>query len=193
MAKLYRDYIWKGGIPYGVEAVETLGYKIAMDPYRKRICIERYTENALPEPIYDSALLDFRHLKQPELAAWQKSLVSESDREMVCLIRDQNDRLLFIEKHLFQDDLCRACRVTTLHGISLSTHCMFYTALGDPFDGVVLYDAHEHPVMVKRYQFDEASRQFTQLLEEAWDLQHWDAQLRALLPSHSLLSASSPR
>ncbi|MGZ3633348.1 MAG: hypothetical protein ACXU9U_04950 [Parachlamydiaceae bacterium] len=44
MSKYYRDYIWKEGIPYGIEAIEsfeTITYKIAMDPYRKRIAIEK--------------------------------------------------------------------------------------------------------------------------------------------------------
>lgn len=169
--KLYRDYIWKMGLPYGVEPVEgSEGYKIVMDPYRKRVCIEHYTLKAIPDIIYDSALLDFRHLRQPEHAAWQKSVVSETKDQVVCLIRDQNDRLLFIETHAFTDNLCRSCRVTSPHGIELSRHQMFYTLLNDPFDGVILYDSHGHPVMCKRYTYDKESQQFTQLLEESWQM-----------------------
>lgn len=166
---MYRDYVWKDGIPYGIGEEET-GYKIVMDPYRKRICVEHYAGEAIPKIIYDSALLDFRHLKSPEHAAWQKTTVRETVDEAVCLIRDQNDRLLFIETHFFVEHLCRECRVTSLHGIPLSHHKMFYTHLNDPFDGVILYDAHAHPVMCKRYRFDEESQQFTDLLEARWDL-----------------------
>ena len=45
MSKHYRDYIWKSGIPYGINTVDvtdTLSYKIPMDPYRKRIAVEEW-------------------------------------------------------------------------------------------------------------------------------------------------------
>jgi len=38
--------------------------------------------------------------------------------------------------------------------------------------GGVLYDANEHPVMFKKYEFDELTNGFSELLEEQWNMQH---------------------
>lgn len=175
MTKYYKDYYWKDGVPFGIQPIDEIAktdsYKIIMDPYKKRISIESYLKGQFSTTLYDSLLLDFRQLKKPEQTAWQKIPINESQDLMVCLIRDQDDRVLFIETHIFIDNLCRECRVSTPHGISLSVHKMVYKNLGDPFDGVILYDHNEHPVMYKRYEFDEKEQQFTNLLEEEWDMQ----------------------
>jgi hypothetical protein len=177
VTKYYKDYIWKGGIPYGVreikepEKVSNLtAYKILMDPYRKRISIEEYVQGRFSKIIYDSALLDFRNLKSEEHIAWQKSIVSETGDTIICMIRNQDDRIVFIEKYLFEKNLCRECHVSSPHGYPLSFHKMLYKKFGEPFDGVILYDCNEHPVMRKRYQFDEEAGEFTELIEESWDL-----------------------
>jgi len=175
MSKYYREYVWKDGIPYGIDPAEEIAsidsYKIIMDPYRKRISVEKYAQGSFSALIYDSALLDFRHLKTPEHTAWQKLPITESEELMVCLIRDQVDRILFIETHLFVNSLCRECRVNSPHGVSLSVHKMYYKLLGDNFDGVILFDQNEHPVMLKRYEFSEPEMQFTALLEENWAME----------------------
>lgn len=172
MTKYYRDYRWEDGVPVGLEAVEEIAsqdtYKIVADPYRKRVSIEKYLQGKFSEVIYDSQHLDFRHLKQPEQTAWQKIPIEEDPEKTVCLIRDQNDRVLFIETHYFSGMLCRECRVETPQGVLLSTHKMFYTLLHDPFDGVVLFDSNRHPIMVKKYTYDKDSGEFTTLLEEQW-------------------------
>jgi hypothetical protein len=174
MTKYYRDYCWIDAIPYGIDPLEEIAtmdtYKIVMDPYRKRISIEKYSRGQFSTTIYDSYLLDFRHLKKPEQTSWQKLPIVEKPEQTICLIRDQDDRVLFLETHLFAKDLCRECRVSSPHSIPLSVHRMFYTELKDPFDGVILYDSNDHPVMMKRYEFDVGLRQFTTLLEEQWDL-----------------------
>lgn len=176
MTKYYIDYFWKDGIPCGKGVIEEITgqdtFKIVSDPYYKRISIEKYLLGKFSEVIYDSVLLDFRHLKKPEQTAWQKIPISESEECVVCLIRNQDDRVLYIETHLFINSLCRECRVTTPQGILISTHRMYYTLMGDRFDGVILYDALDHPVMAKRYQFDEKENQFTTLLGEEWDMQN---------------------
>ena len=172
MTKHYRDYRWEDGAPAGLQPVEEIAhldsYKIVSDPYHKRISIEKYVKGKFTEVIYDSQMLDFRQLKTPEQTAWQKLPIEEDQEKTVCLIRDQNDRVLFIETHYFSGMLCRECRVTTPQGILLSTHRMFYSLLHDPFDGVVLYDANHHPVMLKKYTFDKETGEFTSLLEEVW-------------------------
>lgn len=174
MTKYYCDYCWKEGSPQGVQEAENISqgdtYKIVSDPYHKRLSIEKYVLGQFSSLIYDSILLDFRHLRKPEQTAWQKLPILEEPQRMVCLIRNQDDRVLYIETHLFEKHLCRSCRVESPQGILLSTHQMFYTALGDPFDGVLLFDAQDKPVMRKSYEFDETAQQFTTLLEENWNL-----------------------
>lgn len=176
MTKLYRDYFWKGGIPYGKEPTNASGltYKIVMDPYRKRISIEKYADNIFSAIIYDSALLDFRHLKSVDQASWQKTTTVDSAEKTICFIRNQDDRLMFIETHLFEGQYARDCLVHSPHGVLLSRHRTFYVALKDPFNGVILYDQNEHPVLMKRYAVDEASGDFTELIEEQWDMLTFD-------------------
>ena len=176
MTKYYKNYFWKDGLPQGVTVVEEIThhdtFKIIADPYHKRVSIEKYIRGAFASVIYDSILLDFRHLKKPDQTAWQKLPVEETKEMIVCLIRDQDDRILFTETHLFVDDFCRECRVSAPHGVLLSIHKMFYKSLGDSFDGVVLFDINEHPVMVKQYTFDPLTRQFTDLLSEEWQMEN---------------------
>ncbi len=175
MSKYYKDYLWKDGIPYGVEAIAEItkndSYKIVADPQNKRISIEKYLQGSFSTVIYDSLLLDFRHLKQPEQLAWQKIPINESQDLMVCLIRNEEDRVLFMETHVFVSSLCRECHVSSPQGISLSIHKMFYKSLGDSFDGIILYDQNEHPVMCKHYAFDEITQQYTTLQKEEWQME----------------------
>src|ERR1700761_6362264 len=117
--KCYRDYVWMGGIPYGIEAIgaeSSLCYKIPMDPYRKRISIEKYSYGKFQGVVYDSYLFDFRHLKAAEQLAWQKVIVDVGDENQVSLIRNQDDRLILQETYLFENNLCRQCRATSPHG-----------------------------------------------------------------------------
>lgn len=171
MLKRYKDYLWKEGIPYGTEPTEEEeGYKIAMDPYRKRISIEKYSQGQFTSIIYDSALFDFRHLKQEAQTAWQKSIVKEDEREVVAMIRNQDDRLILIETYAFEGELCRRCVSHSPHGVLVSRQQLYYKALGDAFNGVILFDANQKPVMRKRYEIDPKSNEFTQLLEEEWNV-----------------------
>ena len=170
MIKHYLDYAWKGGIPYGIEPVDPLStesYKIIIDPYRKRISIEKYSNNRFTEIIYDSALFDFRHLKSPENASWQKIVIKETDEVVECFIRNQDDRILFFESYSFEQGLCRECTARSVHGYPISRQRMFYKAFRDPFNGVVLFDSNNHPVMYKHYEVDETG-EFSLLLKEEW-------------------------
>lgn len=171
MLNLYSDYRWKEGFPIGTspleESLPSNHYKIVSDPYHKKISIEKYADKQFIETIYDTALLDFRSFKRPELTAWQKEVVSEG---AMCLIRNQDDRIVFLETYQFVDHLCRQCEVKSPHGITLSIHRMYYQSLGDSFNGVVLYDSNERPVMLKKYEFDLERQLFTTLLEEQWEV-----------------------
>ncbi len=170
----YRRYFWKEGIPIGCDSVNPLqtseSYKIISDPYRKRISIEKYAFLHFDTIVYDSALINFREFKKPELASWQKKIEKDIHGVTKGYIRNQEDRLVFIETYQFQEGLCRECRVHSPHGILLSVHKMSYRHLGDPFDGVTLYDSRSCPVVIKRYVFDEECHQFTDLIEEQWDM-----------------------
>lgn len=180
----YKDYYWKMGKPYGIHPIEAslsaTSYKIIADPYYKRISIEKYQFNRIENVIYDSILLDFRHLTPAEQTAWQR----ESLTEHSSLLRNQDDRTILIETYEFEQQFCRLCRIQSIHGLPVSIHRMFYQALQDPFDGVVLYDMESHPVMMKRYQTDPFTGEFTLLLKEEWDMQSPPAFIIKKLVSH---------
>jgi hypothetical protein len=177
MSKTHRDYFWKEGIPYGISPLENTStdgleaYKIVMDPYRKRISIEKYSkEKKFSSVVYDSALFNFRHLKPAEQNAWQKEIIKETDSEVVAQIRNQDDRIILVETYRFEQGLCRECRTHSPHGIFVSRQQIFHTALGDHFNGVVLFDSNQHPVMYKHYKVDE-SGDFSELISEQWNMQ----------------------
>ena len=171
MNKYYRNYFWKDGIPYGIDAInkETEindSYKIVMDPYRKRISIEKYTFGEFSKGVYDSALLNFRKLNLVEQLGWQKMLVKENQDSQECIIRDQDDRVLFIETYTFHKNYCKKCIATSPQGIVLSIQEMFYKILGDKENEVILYDSNRHPVLHKTYNADPVTGEFTTLIKE---------------------------
>lgn len=172
MSQHYTDYVWKQGLPYGINtasSTENITYKIVSDPYHKRNSIERYVDGNFKDVVYDSALFDFRQLKLGEQLSWQKTSVAETENTAICHIRNQDDRLVLIEKYTFIKDRCKECHAFSPQGIPISVQKIYYTALNDPFNGVVLFDANDHPVMLKKYKIDEASGEFSDLLEEEWD------------------------
>lgn len=145
-------------------------FKIVSDPYFKHISIEKYRFGQFVETIYDSRLLNFRHLNPAEQTAWQREILQETEEKVVCLIRNPEDRVIFKEIHSYEQNLCRECRIYSPHDLLLSIQKIFYTQLRDPFNGVILYDNHDHTVMIKRYAIDEGG-EFTHLLEEQWSPQ----------------------
>lgn len=176
--KHYRDYFWKEGAPCGISFLKNLSsydgisYQIISDPYRKRISIEEYRQQSFKQTIYDSALLDFRRLNPTDQTAWEKVPVEETEDHATCLIRNQDGRAIFFEEYRFAGTRCRSCRIKSVHGYPISTQKILYTSLGDPFNGVILYDMNQHLVMYKRYKIDEESGEFTQVIEENWNMQN---------------------
>lgn len=176
MTQYFSNYIWKNGLPYGIqpgageEINRRIFYKIASDPYHKRVSLEKYTFGNFTGIIYDSALFDFRHLKQGEQLAWQKTPISETENTALCHIRNQDDRLILIEEYLFEKGLCRECKAFSPIGPLLSVQKISYKAFNDPFNGVTLFDSNNHAVMSKHYEFNEETRQFSLLLKEDWGL-----------------------
>src|SRR5437868_1859880 len=124
----YRNYIWKKGIPYGVDPVEdtiSITYKIPMDPYRKRISVEEWKSGQFLRVVYDSALMDFRHLQPAEQYAWQKVVIKESADQIISQIRNQDDRMILIETYTFEKGFCRSCLTHSAHGMPISEQRLF--------------------------------------------------------------------
>lgn len=177
MFKHFQEYYWKDGKPYGRQEVDptevSCSYKVIVDPYYKRFSVERYRLTRLDKVIYDSYLLDFRHLTLKGQTAWHREVVKEEESSSLGLLRNQEDRAILFEGLAFEKDLCRECTTTSIHGIHLATHKMYYKSLGDDFNGVILYDIEERPVMMKVYEVDDDGNEFTNLLLEVWDMQNY--------------------
>lgn len=175
MLKNYCDYVWREGKPFGINPLDDIAnssattYRIVADPYYKRISIESYEGSHFKEVIYDSALFDFRHLKPAQQNAWSKEELERTPQKVVSLIRNQDDRALYIETCFFEGFLCRECQISSTHGVALSMHRMHYEALGDEFNGVIFYDNTRRPVMSKRYEIDPDTGEFGELLHEEWN------------------------
>lgn len=175
MLKYYRDYYWKKGKPYGLDPVEipdqeAITYKIVVDPYYKRFSLEKYKRGHFEKIIYDSSLLDFRHLNPIEQQAWQKEILEETPTSMKCLLRNQDDRAILFENYEFERGRCRACSFISIHGILLAKHCLYYSDFGDSFNGIILYDIEGRPIMKKMYEIDSSTGEFGTLLSEEWVL-----------------------
>jgi len=163
----YLNYVWRHGIPYGKGSTDPQvprSYLIAMDPYRKRISVEEYLKGEFHRIVYDSALIDFRHLRSEEQAAWQKV-----EHDSFAWVRNQDHRLMWKEKYQFEKHLCRSCDVISPHGLSLASQKMTYQHLGDPLNTVTLHDILDNPVMRKTYAHDTLTGEFTELLLTEWE------------------------
>lgn len=171
MTKHYIDYVWKEGKPYGIGQADPstkTSYKVVADPYNKRISVEQYLDRKFVATIYDSGIFDFRHLRSPDIALWEREVIEEGADYLTCLIRNQDDRVILRETTRFEQGLCRECLIYSPHGILVSRHRMHYTHSQDSFDGVVLYDANDHVVMQKQYKTNAETGEFTDLIKEEW-------------------------
>lgn len=184
MYKHYKNYYWKMGKPYGAEEVDPsqapFSYKIVSDPYFRRFSIEKYLLTRFEKVVYDSILLDFRHLSLKDQMAWQREVLKEEEDRTICLLRNQDDRAVLMETLTFDQNHCRTCTTHSVHGILLAVHRMFYRALQDAFDGVVLYDLEGRAVMMKSYETDPLTGEFTNLISEEWNMQNPPQELLCL-------------
>jgi hypothetical protein len=106
--------------------------------------------------------------------AWRKEFIAETPTKTVALIRNEDERAILIETSFYENQLCRECQVSSIHGVLISTHKILYSTCGDPFNGVILYDSEKHPVMLKQYEVENHSSLFTQLLKEEWNMEKND-------------------
>lgn len=172
MFKHFKDYDWNNGRPTGLDIVDPaaapLSYKIVSDPYFKWITIEKYHYAAFKETVYDSALLNFKKLTEVDQTAWRREVLSEEGQRINTLLRNQDDRAILFETLHFERERCRQCVTTSIHGMLLCRHRMYYRSFDDPFDGVVLYDRESKPVLTKLYEYDASTGEFTTLIKESW-------------------------
>jgi hypothetical protein len=181
MIRHYQSYYWNKGKPYGYGAVDphavAYSYKIVPDPYHRRFSIEKYKLGKFDCIIYDSFLLDFRRLASIENTAWTKELLEENSSQTRCLLRDPDDRAVLIETYTFEQQRCRSCHIFSIHGLLLAKQQLYYQALQDAFNGVVLYDIENLPVMRKTYAIDATTEEFSSLLTEEWNMQNGQTNL----------------
>ena len=169
------SYHWKNGIPIGTRATKqaescsSISFKVISDPYRKRFSVEKYAAGQFVEVIYDSGLFDFRHLRSEETDAWQKEPLEETEGKIRSLIRNMDERVILIEEAHFRDNECTECRIFSPHGIWIATQKVFYQSQGASFNGAILFDRMDKPVLIKRYCLDEEKALFTTLLSEEWE------------------------
>lgn len=162
-------------MPFGLSPVDPvnapLSYQIISDPYHKRFSIEKYCYGVWASVVYDSLLLDFRMLHPHAYQAWERfDLSIERENEQQALLKNEEGRVVLREHLFFRAGRCHTCLLYSVHGIFLAYHCLFYEAVGDPFNGVILYDTEGKPVMTKHYALDPMTEAFTTLLEEEWEM-----------------------
>lgn len=174
MIKNYQDYYWKTGKPYGKGIEEHPHYyRILTDPYGKRYSIEKYLDGAFDKIVYDSQLLDFRHLTPMHQTAWQRERLKEEGNQIHCLLRNQDDRAILFETHYFEENFCVKCEIFSIHRLLVATQRLYYQVKGESFNGVILFDLENRPVMKKTYEWDPETGEFSKLLTEEWNLFHY--------------------
>lgn len=173
MSGYFRNYFWKEGIPYGVDPLSepsATSYKIPMDPYRKKISIEKYVWGDFFTQVYNSELLDFRTLKAENQQAWERTPLAKSEGTK-SIIRDQNDRVILIEEYEFRNHRCVECRIFSPHEVLIATQNIYFKEFNDAFDGVILRDANGHQVMRKEYEMNQQTKEFGDIIKTVWDMQ----------------------
>jgi hypothetical protein len=171
----FSTYYWRDGIPYGKARMPAEGAKTAsaafgiiIDPYRKRVSVEKYRLGVFERVVYDSNLFDFRHLKPQEQLAWSKEILKEDSDRTIALIRNEHHRVILLETYLFKEGCCDHCSISSPHGIFLCSQSFYSMEKGDPFNGSVLFDAEGIPVMMQRYAMENGC--FVDPVEQHWDM-----------------------
>jgi len=177
----FENYVWKNGIPRGKRVVDcptqaNISYRIVHDPYYKRISIERYQKGLWKDIVYDSLSFDFRIIRQSNhekqiQEEWERIPLQTESNETLYLIRNREDRPIYIEKMTFEDSRPRQCTIYSPQRQLLATHTLWYEDKKDPFNGVIVYDQLGKAVVKKIYEFDKEECQFTTLISEHWALE----------------------
>jgi len=139
------DYGWVKGSPRRI--TEGDNFFIRSDPYGKRILIEQYEKGKFLKLIHDSSLLDYRKLNPREQLGWSREELSNNR----FLLRDREHTPTLIEEQIYEGERPRECRYYSPHLLYLGHQKIFYEALADPFNGVILYDILGKPVLTKKY------------------------------------------
>lgn len=169
--KIYRDYCWKKGVPTGIHLLQKPSdfyYKIVTEPYHRYYVVEEYRQGMFFTISYDSQLFDFRLLQPSSQVGWQKEPFGED----TYLIRNLEERIVLKEQYDYRAERCICCKAYSPHGPLISTQKIFYKEFNDPFNGVVLYDSANKPVMIKFYTLDEKG-DFNEVIKEEWDMTNY--------------------
>lgn len=167
----FEDYFWKDGKPCGTKKTSAdapLSYRIITDPYKKRFSVEKYSLGKCQEIIYDSNLFDFRHLKAGADAAWQRECIEETEERSLSYIRNMDERIILKEEAFFSGSFCHSCKIYSPHGILIAIQKIVHNG---SWNGVMLEDILGHPILIKHYELDPSSGEFTTLLKEVWEHQ----------------------
>ncbi len=171
------DYVWINGVPHEKKKNLALqgkcpprSYHIVSDPYRKRILIEKYFSHVFDSLVYDSALLDFRHLRTMDEGAWEREHRLRTPMREESWLRDPNGRLVLRENVFYQHKEPYRCELYSPHGIFLAWHAIYNKNLGYSWNGVIFFDRQNHPVFWKEYLLDAETNSFTDLIREEWDM-----------------------
>lgn len=148
-------------------------YKIVSDPYFKRMSIEKYLSGKFSEVIYDSAVLDFRHLQPIDQLGWEKERIEEDEKRAWFWIRNQDDRIILQEECLFEQGRCRECRIYSPFGSFLSYHRLFYIEMGDEFNGTLLIDCNDRPVFLREFESYNPIEGFHKPVREKWEMKDY--------------------
>ena len=169
----FKEYIWNKGRPMGLKGCDPqktpLSYKIVHDPYYKRICVEKYAFLRFQETVYDSLLLDFRSFRQgKEPAAWERQLLQETETLLQFIVKDEEDRVRFLETHILEAGRTVKGETFSMHGIFLCSHQLFWQSQGDSWTGLQIWDREKNLVLTKRYTTAADSEEFAELIAEKW-------------------------
>ena len=151
---LYTDYVWKEGIPKGIAGPQPR-YEIITDPYGKRYLILDQNHQL----IYDSNVIDFRHLNPRHQQGWSRDALNEDQ----FLVRDRDHFPLFIEHHFFKEGLPIECKFYSLSRVLIAVQKIHYVHLGEANNSVTLCDIEGKPILKKEYVVND-QLEFTTLL-----------------------------
>lgn len=85
---------------------------------------------------------------------------------MESLIRNMDERIILREEAFFDGDYCHTCKFYSPHGVFIASQKIVKKST--EFTGVKLLDILDHPILIKHYEVDPQSGEFSTLLTEIW-------------------------
>jgi hypothetical protein len=164
--EFYLKFSWKNGTPFGIDPVQgavPVAYRVIKDPYRKRFSVERYHNLIYQSTVYDSGVFDFRKLRSAEQKVWRREEIEQG-----ALIRDEDDRVILRERYFFLGDVCQELELRSAQDLLVARQTMYYSSLGDPFDGALLFDLEGGVILWKKYALESETNQWSHVISQGW-------------------------